>query len=127
MAKQRKSSVKRELPSIEETTKAVEKLTKDVHSLKDKTTKAVNEYNPNQYPPIEQRGKGRPKATHGKKRFTTLLEKESIEMVKVISSVTGLEQNEIYSEAVQDYIEKFKKAYPTKYKLVQATLKVKYK
>lgn len=109
MAKTKKSRVSRILPDIEETTKAVEQLTKDVYKLQDKTSKAVNDFDDNKYPAIEKRSKGRPKATHGKIRFTTLLEKDLRDKMNLIKVLTGEEVNKMFSDAVRAYVAEWEK------------------
>jgi len=107
MAKTRKSSVKRQLPDIEQTTKAVEQLTKDVSKTGEQLKKAVADYDKDKYPVIGKK-MGRPKSEHGRVRFTTLVEPFQIEMIRAISSITGKEQHDLFNEAIADYLTKLK-------------------
>jgi len=118
MAKEKKSRVKRILPDIEETSKSVEKLTKDVQQVKEKSDKHIEETKKDlsadgKYREIKKRAKGRPKATHGKIRFTTLLDPDLRDKMNIIRGLTGYEVNEMYNEAVQVYIDKYQQANPS--------------
>ena len=55
-----------------------------------------------------KRGKGRPPADHGKKRYTIIIEPDYITKMKIIAARQNRQISEAFSEAVADYIEKNK-------------------
>lgn len=52
---------------------------------------------------------GRPKATHGKKRYSVILEPEYIAAAKYIAMYEACQISEVFSKAISGYIEKFEK------------------
>lgn len=110
--KQRKSRVTREFPDSEATTKAVATATKKARVVKAKLDEAVKESADTleRHPPLsEKRKAGRPKATHGKIRFTTLLDPVLRDKMNLIRAITNKEVNEHFHKAVSSYIDQWQK------------------
>jgi len=61
----------------------------------------------------KKRGKGRPKATHNKVRFTTLLDPDLRDKMNIIRGLAGYEVNQMFNEAVQEYINKYQQENPS--------------
>ena len=94
MAKERKSKVnklfpsERELPTPEETTKAVEEATGQ---------------------PETKRKPGRPPAEHDRVRFTTLITPELRAKIKIIAAREDEQIHNVFNLAVRQYVEAWEK------------------
>jgi hypothetical protein len=49
---------------------------------------------------------GRPKAEHGRERFTTMIDPELRDRMKVLAIMEGVTASDLFNQAVADFLEK---------------------